>query len=212
MIKDGYAQFFELISKEDFFQFGLDNLILIDPNLVKIKWKKLLQEIKSGSSELYVRNFGRNGSGNELIIDFYRDIFDLKIKFDNTTNANPKQLLQKLSGYQVNKDIFNYQISHVFGRTKNVYCFTAPWNLVFIPKILDPLTGHESKGDYVKEFQYLFKNKIYSKFKNEITEYNKIISKKQDQIFNWVDENVTQTQRKNAIINDFSEIPKPRNE
>lgn len=44
----------------------------------------------------------------------------------------------------------------MFGRTKNIYAFTAPWNIVYMPKILDPFTGHEAKGEMVDEYRMLF--------------------------------------------------------
>ena len=36
--------------------------------------------------------------------------------------------------------------------TKNALTFNAPWNIVYMPKLFDPFTGHESKGDITKKF------------------------------------------------------------
>ena len=72
--------------------------------------------------------------------------------------------------------IKNYQVSHIFGRTKNIYLFTAPWNIAYLPKIVDPFSGHEAKGEMAKEFQKLLKLNTYNRFKNLIEDYNQIIS------------------------------------
>jgi hypothetical protein len=57
-----------------------------------------------------------------------------------------------------------------------VYAFTAPWNLVYIPKILDPFTGHEAKGKMISEFTVLFQRKGYEHFEGLIEEFNEIIT------------------------------------
>ena len=72
--------------------------------------------------------------------------------------------------------IRNYQISHIFGRTKNIYAFSAPWNIVYIPKLLDPFTGHEAKGEMISEFAGLFQRQGYEHFEDLIEEFNEIIS------------------------------------
>jgi hypothetical protein len=118
-----------------------------------------------------------------------------------SSNNKPTQLLQNLTGYRKNKNIFNYQVSHVFGNTKNVFCFTEPWNIVFIPKIIDPFTGHESKGDCIDKFQRLFKNKLYETFFAEITEYNKIMGSMEKHINLWVEKNIEKKNKKIEINN-----------
>ena len=139
-ILDSYQQFFEIVSKDKFFEFGLANIIHINIQDVKTEWINLLERIKNRSTDLYVRNSGRNGTGNALLTQLYLDVFKLKINYDQTNNNQPSMLLQRLTDKRKNKNIFNYQVSHVYGRTKNVFCFTAPWNIVFIPKIIDPFT------------------------------------------------------------------------
>jgi hypothetical protein len=114
----------------------------------------------------------------------------IEIKFDPTNNQQPAQLLEKNTIYKRNKNIFNYQVSHVFGNTKNVYCFTATWNIVYIPKIVDPFTGHEATGEYKDEFKKLFEKNIIRKFNSEIKEYNKIMDEIYPEIKKWVDKNI----------------------
>jgi len=204
-IRDAYEQFFQLLPKETFFNFGINNIITIDNGNVYYQWKELLRKINNFDDNLYVRDFGRNGNENNNVKKLYKEVFNIDIKFDPTNNAKPKQLLQTFTEYEVNKTIFNYQISHIFGNTKNVYCFTAPWNIVFIPKMIDPLTGHEAKGDYVKEFQILFKKYIFQKFNREIMEYNEIINKLYPKIELWVDKNILE-KKKESYLKEFKEI------
>ena len=113
--------------------------------------------------------------------------------------------MNELSGFEINKNIQNYQTSHVYGKTKNVYCFTAPWNIVLIPKIIDPLTGHEAKGDFVGEFQKLFKDTVYNKFKECIEEYNSLIQAKESTICEWIKSYVPASKQR-YYYSDFSKI------
>lgn len=202
-MKNAYLEFFKLIPKEQFFEFGIENIISIDIEKAEKEWSSLLDRINGKSSDLFVRSSGRNGAGNDLLKQFYCDLFDIEINIDPTNNQKPRKLMNTLSGYEINKNIQNYQTSHIFGNTKNVYCFVAPWNIVFIPKIIDPLTGHEAKGDFVKEFQVLFKNSISNKFNHLIDEYNAIIKEKE--IINWVKIYIPPT-KQIYFINDFKPI------
>jgi len=206
-IIDAYKQFFELFPQEKLFDFGMRNIITIDKKDVGNQWKILIDKINNSDDDLYVRDFGRNGNENNNIKKLYEEVFNIKdIKFDSTNNSKPKQLLQKFTGHKVNKTIFNYQISHVFGNTKNVYCFTAAWNVVFIPKIIDPFTGHEAKGEYVKEFQLRFKKHIFQKFNREILEYNEIIKILYPKIELWVEKNISEDKKKDSYLKEFKEI------
>ena len=198
-IRDAYEQFFEIIPKEKFFSFGLENIISIEKGIVSFEWGLLINKINKSSDDLYVRGLGRNGSGNQKLEKLYREVFDIKINIDKTNNAKPAGLLQNLTEYKKNKTIYNYQVSHVFGNTKNVYCFMAPWNIVFIPKIVDPFTGHEAKGKYVDEFQLLFKKNIYNKYKDEIIEYNSIMEKLYPKIELWLKQNIIEKERENYL-------------
>jgi hypothetical protein len=203
---DGYRQFFEYIKKEDFFNFGINNIITIDQGFVSLLWKKLLDDINNKSKDLYIRNFGKNGNGNYIFENLYKSIFDIEINFDRNNNQKPTYLMEEFTEYKKNKNIFNYQVSHVFGNTKNVYSFTAPWNIVYIPKIIDPFTGHEAKGDYIEEFKKLFQNKIFKIFFSEIDEYNKIMEKIYPEIKKWIDGNNIEENKKKYILGEFEKI------
>ena len=185
-MRDSYQQFFSkgLISKEQFFEFGLQETIYIPLDKAEIEWKNLKKRIKN-NEEIYIRGFGRDASGTYLFQELYKNILgNENIKKDATNNDKPTKLIRELTGYSKSvtsknskyKLIRNYQISHVFGRTKNAYAFTAPWNIVYLPKILDPFTGHEAKGEMIEEFTTLFQQQCYGIFSNLIEDFNNIIS------------------------------------
>lgn len=48
--------------------------------------------------------------------------------------------------------------------------------MVYLPKIIDPFTGHEAKGDMVDEYQAIFQQKSYVRFEPLIENYNKLIT------------------------------------
>ena len=54
-ILDSYQQFFEIVSKDKFFEFGLANIIHINIQDVKTEWINLLERIKNRNTDLYVR-------------------------------------------------------------------------------------------------------------------------------------------------------------
>lgn len=205
-MRNSYEEFFQLFPKEKFFQFGLDNVLFAEKSVSDVEWKSLLQRIEQKDPNLFVRSAGRQGKSNAVLADLYQDIFGIKIRFDGTNNAKPASVIQRLKNLKKNKEIANYQVSHVFGRTKNVYCFTAPWNVVFIPKIVDPLTGHEAKGEFVKEFQKLFKEKIMRIYYDQILEYNAHMAKYSDRIADWVSRQVKQSSLGDSINESFSSI------
>ena len=204
-ILDGYKQFFEFVKKEDFFEFGLKNIITIDKEVASVLWKKLLNDINNKSEDIYIRSFGRNGRRDNSFLNLYMAILGIEINFDPTNNLKPTQLMENNTIYKKSKNISNYQVSHVFGNTKNVYCFTAPWNIVYIPKIVDPFTGHEVKREYADEFKKLFQGFIIQRFNTEIEEYNKIMEKLYPEIKEWVDENIIEKERKD-ILKEFKKI------
>ena len=159
--RDSYLRMFELgLSKEKLFEFGIKEMILVDPKIAVLHWNELKRKFY-GKEDMYIRSAGRQGSSSNVFIDFYAEQFEHKnIKIDPTNNYHPRRLLANFTDFSTRKIknkilLKNYQISHVFGRTKNPLAFCAPWNIVYIPKVMDPFTGHEAKGDYVTEFTNL---------------------------------------------------------
>lgn len=203
---DGYEQFFEFVNKESFFTFGLKNIITINEDDASKEWKSLVERVRNKDKELYVRDFGRQGRGNEVLSKMYNEVLGIQVKYDPTNNNRPAVLLERLTNLKRNKTIFNYQVSHVFGRTKNVFCFVAPWNIVFIPKILDPFTGHEAKGDFVEDFTKRFQERIRKFFKDQIEEANKEMDKVRLEIVKWLAINVSDARMESAILKEWEAI------
>lgn len=113
-----------------------------------------------------------------MYLDMYKFILNNEnVKKDATNNLNPQKIISRLTGYKRNINLFNYQVSHVFGKTKNIFLFEAPWNIVFVPKIIDPFTGHETKGIWPKEYQAKFLSYASEKYAGFIEEYNYLITK-----------------------------------
>lgn len=133
---DSYEKFLtKYVSKEDFFDFGLNETIYIPIDKVEKEWSNLKNRIFENQN-VFIRGFGRDAAGTHLFLKFYENIFEhSNIVKDPTNNQQPTKLLESLTGLKKNKDIRNYQVSHIFGRTKNIFTFTAPWNIIFMPKI-----------------------------------------------------------------------------
>ena len=94
---------------------------------------------------------------------------------------DPTKLISSLTAYsktsKKNKThILNYQISHLFGRTKNPFLFCSPWNIAYIPKYLDPFTGHETQGSHSKDFKNIFNLILKEKFILYFEDFNKVFS------------------------------------
>jgi hypothetical protein len=187
-VRDSYERFFSegYISKEKFFDFGIRETIYAPLDKAKEGWEELKHRIKN-NGQVWMRGFGRNGKGSPLFKDFYAQALGNKnVTIDRTNNNKPGTVIRKMTGYSKRKSsnhksskhkpIRNYQVSHIFGRTKNIYLFTAPWNIVYLPKIIDPFTGHEAKGDLIDEYQTMFQQKSYVRFEALIEDYNQIIS------------------------------------
>ncbi len=176
--KDSYDELRELIGREKFIEWGLKSCEMATEKMVDEKWNILLNKINN-KEKVYIRGYGRNGESTYLYIDFYKEVLSLEnIEKDPTNNSEPRKLIQDMTGWRINKNIKNYQVSHVWGRTKNIYLFTAPWNIAFVPKIIDPLTGHESNGALTDAFKERFQEEVSKKFGKYIEKYNNEIVKK----------------------------------
>lgn len=182
-IFDSYERLFDqgIVSKESLFEFGLTETIYVSNEVATEEWELLKARIRNGA-EIFIRGFGRDAAGTRLFQRFYSLLLgDHKIRKDPTNNAVPTKLLRLWTGYSKTggkefKPIRNYQVSHVFGKTKNVYCFTAPWNIAYVPKIVDPLTGHEARGSYVEEYKMRFRQSAFDRYESMIEDFNSIVS------------------------------------
>jgi hypothetical protein len=182
-MRDSYERFFSTgyISKEQFFEFGLKETIFSPIDRANEGWRILKKKIYS-NSEVFMRGFGRDANGTHLFQDLYGKVVgNTNVQKDPTNNAEPTKLIRELTGYSKTKSIKyesirNYQVSHIFGRTKNIFAFTAPWNIVYMPKMLDPFTGHEAKGEMIDEYSKLFQEQGYRHFQPLIEEFNEIMT------------------------------------
>lgn len=126
-MRDSYIEFLRHLglSKQDFFQFGLNEIIYAKEELADQSWSDLKRRIEANQT-VYIRGFGRNASGTSLFQNLYADILQNQhVVKDPTNNAEPTKLIKKLTGYSKTPSkqfemLRNYQISHVFGKTKNV--------------------------------------------------------------------------------------------
>ncbi len=177
MIIDSYQQFLDYFSidKKSFFEWGISSTIFPPVSEVGLEWERLKERILNNQT-VYIRGYGRDAHGTQLYIDLYKNLFhNHQVEKDSTNNAAPLKIIQKMTGIKRNSDIYNYQVSHIWGRTKNVFMFGAPWNMCYTPKIMDPFTGHETKGSWPIEYQKLLINKAYSLYSPFIEEYNQIL-------------------------------------
>ena len=185
-MRDSYETFFEhfKIDFSEIIKFGVHiDTIYPNPELIYDKWDSLVGSIE-GNKDVYIRGYGRDAHGTHLYQELYKILLNNDcIKKDPNNNAKPTQILQEITGFSktVKRDserkIQNYQVTHVFGRTKNPFLFTAPWNIVWKSKILDPFTGHETRGEKSNEYKSVFQKKCKEYFSQYITEYNVLAAK-----------------------------------
>ncbi len=127
---DSYERFFNsgMINKDDFFNFCIQETIYVPFELAKIEWENLKNRINT-NKEVYIRGYGRNAKNSYLFKEFYSNVFaHNNIEIDPTNNKAPSEVIRNLTGYSKTrrtnfKLISNYQVSHVFGRTKNFLYF-----------------------------------------------------------------------------------------
>lgn len=176
--RDSYYDFMNHfgIKPKALFDWGMEAIIFPTMDEVEAEWDNLKKRILN-NEEVYIRGYGRDAHGTQLYIDFYKFLLgNTHVKKDPTNNNKPQARIKKMTGLVRNRDIYNYQVSHIWGRTKNVFMFEAPWNICYTPKIIDPFTGHETKGDLPVEFQEFFLKYAQKKYKKYIIDYNKIIA------------------------------------
>jgi len=188
MARDSYELFFKhfKIQFSDVIEFGINEATIYPDDIqVKEKWHELIKSVEN-NEKVFIRGYGRDAHGTNLYQELYKILLNNhKITKDATNNAKPTQLLQNITNFSktIKQDnnkkekITNYQVSHVFGRTKNPFLFTAPWNLVWKPKILDPFTGHESKGTNTQQYKKAFINQCKELYSEYINQYNELALK-----------------------------------
>ena len=175
---DSYQKFLNHfdINKEALFEWGIETTIFPPIEKVIQEWELLKARVLT-NQPVYIRGYGRDGHGTQLYKDLYRFLFGNEhVEKDPTNNAMPQKCIQRLTGLKRNTDIYNYQVSHIWGHTKNVFLFEAPWNICYTPKIMDPFTGHETQGSWPEEYQKIFLDRAMELYKPFVADYNKLIA------------------------------------
>ena len=174
---DSYQEFITHfnIDKEKLFEWGISSTIFPSIDKVTAEWENLKYRIFH-NEVVYIRKYGPNSRKTKLYIDFYVEFMhNTNVRVDVGNNTIPHKVIQRTTGMKRNKDLYNYQVSHIWGHTKNVFLFEAPWNMCYTPKIMDPFTGHETKGIWPKEYQRRFYQKATDVYRPFVEEYNQIM-------------------------------------
>ena len=133
----------------------------------------MLKERILNNQTVYIRGYGRDANGTQLYLNLDKELFqNYKVEKDPSNNTEPHKVIQRMTGIKRNNDIYNYQVSHIWGRTKNVFLFGSPWNICYTPKIMDSFTGHETQGIWTAEYQRLLIKRAYDLYRPFIIEYN----------------------------------------
>ena len=220
MTRDSYINFLKTfkISDDRFVEYGLKDIIFIPKDKASSEWEVLKEKVNS-NQEVYIRGMGRDAASTKYMFEIHNRLFrNSNIKKDPSNNTHPTKILENLTGFSKRKSkttklINNYQVSHIYGHTKNALMFTAPWNIVYIPKLFDPFSGHESKGELTQTFTSKLKEITYEKFKVQIDDYNSIVNNSKfidslnSSIENLKSNNSEMPQKLlNSIKDEFSEV------
>jgi hypothetical protein len=182
--KNSYMEVMKKLSEKKGFEIKVDDLFYAGMEIVEVirksyneekikeKWEKLIESVTNPNQDeaVYIRSHGRNGASSDSMLRLLENVFNRSFSIDKTNNSQPKKLLKEFccGNYQ------DYQISHIFEeRTNNPLLFTAPWMVCYTPKIIDPFTGHETKG--FSEYKEKFIDWAFDKNREYIYKYNEII-------------------------------------
>ena len=179
--KDSYEEFLKhfadrRLSRRSFILYGLANIIMVEDDVALAELEKSIEAWKT-KGKLYIRRYGKCDPINNPYKKLYKKIWGGEVIQDHDNNKESKERLKKklLGKYHI-EGLINYQYAHVWGKTKNPIMFTALFNIVLIPKMFDPLTGHETKGKFAAEFRKCFKHHIREMFPKSIARYNEFVS------------------------------------
>ena len=153
---------------------------------------------------LAIRKYSSDREKSRWFVEVYGRVFpNARCKIEESGNTAPKQNFSKIAKCQLHRPskkenkpssgmtllLRNYQCSHVFDdRTKNPLLFEAVWNIVLTPKMIDPLTGHETSGQWPCQFQPIFRNSVRYRFTSCIEKFNVIADKYRDAIYRAAEE------------------------
>jgi hypothetical protein len=193
------------VTIDEFIKSAIDEIIYLPENKLIDDLRNVIDDIEINKM-VVVRGCGRKTSSQYIVNEFYKDVFNCeKPEIDKTNNYHPGKKCNEFENYAGEK-LVNYQISHIWGMTKNPYAFTGLWNISLVPKMFDPFTGHETKGDIVKVFQPLFFEHSLKKAKScvkIINEKNRIIRKRLNE---WQGDNVKNLGKFDCNLAHYSSI------
>jgi hypothetical protein len=75
-----------------------------------------------------------------------------------------------------------------------------------MPKLLDPLTGHEAIGSFADEFRTIIEEAIYDKYRDMIDEYNQIMSYHSGSIESWIKDQALSKKIERHVLENFRPI------
>lgn len=199
---DSYSLFFHHFKDKpltpcEFYKFGIENSVFADCvtgiKRVEEQFEDLISILKDGpaaqrhlkrKADLFIRRYSDSDGKSQWMLEVYNRVFP-RVKIGIDKNSVPKanicditkcQLFSKSHKFHRINDrtlLINYQCSHVMDdRTKNPILFEAAWNVVLTPKMLDPLTGHETLGCWPRDFQRIFHLEIQRRFRSCINRFN----------------------------------------
>lgn len=205
------------LTPEAFYRFGIENSVYADrisATAVEDQFNLLINLLETGHSGnlerhgrnenndyLSIRKYSGDEEKSRWFVEMYGRVFpNVRIKIEKSGNTAPKQNFSKIAKCQLHSPskkpsagmtllLQNYQCSHVFDdRTKNPLLFEAVWNMVLTPKMIDPLTGHETSGRWPRQFQPIFRNSVRDKFASCIEKFNAVADKYRDAIYRAAEE------------------------
>ena len=184
--RESYQEFFEVfgIMPQAVCDFGLDHSVFAAQGAAMAQWQELKDTLLNGR-RLHIRA----DAGNDREFLFYKRLNEHlfqndALRPDCTGNYYPRRNLERAVGWKVTihppRDtgvLVNFQTSHVLsGRTHNPLLYSAVWNIVFTPKIIDPFTGDEAHGPAALLFREAFINRIRARFAGCIEDYNNFLN------------------------------------
>ena len=184
--RESYQEFFEAfgIMPQAVCDFGMDHSVFAEQMVALAQWHELKDDLLNGR-RLHIRA----DRGNEREFLFYKRLNEYLFQNDALApdyngNYYPRRNLERAVGWEVTIHpegdtgvLVNYQTSHVLsGRTHNPLLYSAIWNIVFTPKIIDPFTGDEAHGPAALLFREAFMNSIRARFAECIEDFNDFIN------------------------------------
>ena len=174
---DSYFKFMDdfHINVEELLNWGINNTFMAPESVARDRWADLKERILN-NKEVYIRGAGRDGQITGYYLEFYSfAVGNKNVKRDPTNNHAPRKQIAISTGMNRNKEIANYQVSHIWGNARNVFMFEAPWNISLTPKIMDPFTGHECSGELALKYQRILREYVYNKYRDLIEDYNQLL-------------------------------------